>query len=437
MNTSFFKSTKIVLTALLLSAVFSGICAAQSLIWAPPALSEIIDEGLSNNQSIKSLEKQIDALKDRISVVGSLPDPKIGFSVLNLPVNSFSFDRDPMTQKQIAIDQQVPWLSKLSLKSRVVALTVSQKTAELAAARLALARKIAQAYYDLGYTAQSQELNHRLIHLVTDIRRNVESRYAVGKGLQQDIFQADVELIRLADEKTRLENKRRTIEDRLNALLNRGEYAAIAPPAELPITLVDLSTSKLDKAVLSGNPDLSAQNARVARAETRIELARKDYYPDLNFKVAYGQRDGLESGRNPPDFLSATVSMSLPVWHRTKQDKNLSSALLSRRAAEDAYKNLAVSLPHQADALATEMTDAMTRYNLYTKELIPQAKQWDRSATQGYQVNKVNFNTMIAARTRVLRFELKAEWYRFTFFNKRAGLEALIGKPLEAAPLNK
>ncbi len=436
MNRQFLFTTKIV-GSLILLLMSSSVCIAETLIWAPPELSALIDEGLANNRSIKSMEKQIDALKEQISVAGSLPDPKIGFSLLNLPVDSFAFDKQPMTQKQIAIEQQIPWLSKLDLKSKTVALKVSQKTAELKAARLTLAANIAQAYYELGYTAKSQEINDRLIKLVTGIRQNVENRYAVGEGLQQDIFQVDVELTKLADEKVMFQNKRRTIEDRINSLLNRDVYTSIAPPASLPITPVDLSTSKLNKAILSGNPDLAARLALIAEAETRIELAKKEYYPDFGFKVAYGQRDRLETGQNEPDFFSAGVTVSVPLWHRRKQDKDLSSTKLAHQAAKDAYYNLAVSLPHQADTLSTEMTDAITRYNLYQDKLIPQAKEWDRSATQGYQVNKINFNTMIAARTRVLQFELKAEWYRFTFFSKRAGLEALIGKPLIAAPLDE
>lgn len=434
MNRYFIFRAKVLVGTLVLGLMLSGICSAQNLIWAPPALSALIDEGLAHNRSIKSMEKQIDALKNQISVVGSLPDPKVGFSLLNLPVDSFAFDKQPMTQKQISIDQQIPWLSKLDLKSKTVALTVKQKNAELAAARLALAKKIAQSYYDLGYTARSQEINERLIKLVTQIRQNVENRYAVGEGLQQDIFQADVELTKLADEKVMLENKRRTIEDRLNSLLNRDVYESVAPPAGPHITPVNLSASKLDKAVITSNPNLAARRAGIAEAATRVDLARKDYYPDFNFKVAYGQRDRLESGQKSPDFFSAGVSMSLPVWHRTKQDKNLASALFAHQAAEDAYKNLAITLPHQVDSLSSEMTDAMTRYHLYVNQLIPQAKEWDRSATQGYQVNKINFNTMIAARTRVLRFEQKADWYRFTFFKKRAGLEALIGGPLGTIP---
>jgi outer membrane protein, heavy metal efflux system len=437
MNRYFTWFLKVWMGAWLLGILISGICSAETPIWSPPALSALIAEGLSNNRSLKSMAKQIDALRDQISVAGALPDPKVGFSVLNLPVDSFAFDRQPMTQKQIAIDQQIPWLSKLDLKSRVVALTVSQKIADLKSARLALAEKIARAYYDLGYTAQSQEINDRLIRLVSGIRQNVESRYGVGEGLQQDVFQADVELTKLNDEKLRLENKRRTIEDRMNALLNRSVYTLVAPPAAPPIPPLNLSPSELQQAVMADNPELAAQRARIARAETGIQLARKGYYPDFDVKVAYGQRDRLETGQDSPDFFSASVMMSVPIWYRKKQDKNLSSARLAHEAARDAYRNLALSLPHQADALATEMTDATARFRLYVDRLIPQAKEWDRSATQGYQVNKVNFTTMIAARTRVLQFELKAQWYRFTFFQKRAQLEALIGRPLGAAPMKE
>ena len=437
MNRHFLFTTKIIVGPLILLLMSSSLCVAETLIWAPQGLSALIDEGLANNQSIKSMEKQIGALKEQMSVAGSLPDPKIGFSLLNLPVDSFAFDKQPMTQKQIAIDQQIPWLSKLDLKSKTVALKVSQKTAMLKAARLTLASEIAQAYYELGYTAKSQEINDRLIKLVTGIRQNVENRYAVGEGLQQDIFQVDVELTNLADEKIMLRNKRRTIEDRINSLLNRAAYTTVALPSSLPITQVDITTSELNKILLSHNPDLAAGLAKIAEAETRIELAKKEYYPDFDLKVAYGQRDRLDTGQNEPDFFSAGVMVTVPLWHRKKQDRNLSSARLAHQAAQNAYNNLAVTLPNQADTLSTEMTDAVTRYNLYQGKLIPQAKEWDRSATQGYQVNKINFNTMIAARTRVLQFELKAEWYRFTFFSKRAELEALIGKPLTAAPLDE
>ncbi|NOY69548.1 MAG: TolC family protein [Deltaproteobacteria bacterium] len=437
MNIPVFRSARIVLTALLVTAVFSGICAAKSPIWAPPALSAIIEEGLSNNQSIKSMEASIDALSDQASVVGSLPDPNIGFSLLNLPVNNFRFDREPMTQKQVSISQQIPWLSKLGLRSETVSLRVKGETARLRAARLSLAQKIADAWYELGYVSKSLDINARLIDLVQQIHREAKSQYVVGKGLQQNIFQAQVELSRLADEKVMLTNKGRTLQDRLNALLNRKTYAALVPPVGLPKPAIDLTKRLLNGAALANNPDLSALRAEIERSETGIELAKKDYFPDWNVKLAYGQRDENRSGANFVDFFSATVQMSLPVWQKRKQDKNLTSALSASRAARDSYNNVADKLPHQVDGLATEIADANRRYGIYTDKLIPQAKQWARSAIDAYQVGKVDFDRMIDARIRVLRFELGADRLLYTIYQKRAALEELLGKPINANNADK
>ena len=59
-----------------------------------------------------------------------------------------------------------------------------------------------------------------------------------------------------------------------------------------------------------------------------------------------------------------------------------------------------------------------------------QAEQWASSALSAYVVNKVEFNTMINAQIRLLRFELKSKQYLFNIYQKRAELEELLGGPL-------
>jgi hypothetical protein len=45
-------------------------------------------------------------------------------------------------------------------------------------------------------------------------------------------------------------------------------------------------------------------------------------------------------------------------------------------------------------------------------------------------VGKVNFNTMINAQIRLVRFELQSENYLFSLYKKRAELKELLGTPL-------
>ncbi|MFP4533654.1 MAG: TolC family protein [Desulfobacterales bacterium] len=399
-------------------------------ISAPPELDRIIDEGLSNNQSIQALEAEVQALKERTESSGALPDPKVGIAALNMPTDSFRFDEEAMTQKQIAVEQTVPWPAKLDLKSETVAQNARIKAAELASARLSLARNIAEAYYEIGYVAQSQEINAKLMDMVRRIRRDAENNYSVGKGLQQNIFQADVELSRLRDEAIMLENRRGTLPDRINALLNRATYRPVDPPTKLPQPDFNLSINQLKQAAFSANPELEGLKSGTDRARAEIKLAEKEYFPDFNFRLAYGQRDEDFTGRDLPDFFTAAVMLDVPLWHRTKQSRDVAATSHQLRSAENRYTDLRRRLPHQINTLVSEIEDTRQRYQLYHDELISQAEQWARSALDAYEVGKVPFDTMIDARIRLLRYERDASRLKFTIYQKRAALEALAGQPL-------
>jgi outer membrane protein TolC len=94
------------------------------------------------------------------------------------------------------------------------------------------------------------------------------------------------------------------------------------------------------------------------------------------------------------------------------------------------YKNLVKSLPHQIDALSTDIRNIQKNYRLITDVLIVQAEQWAHSSLSAYEVGKVEFNTMINAQIRLLRFQLQAENYLFNLYQKRVELEEVLGAPL-------
>ena len=72
-----------------------------------------------------------------------------------------------------------------------------------------------------------------------------------------------------------------------------------------------------------------------------------------------------------------------------------------------------------------------SNYRLYADALVLQAEQWARSSLAAYEVGKVEFNTMINAHIRLLRFELQSDRYLFTIYEKRAELEEILGGPIQ------
>ncbi|MFO7557445.1 MAG: TolC family protein [Desulfobacterales bacterium] len=412
------------------SSIASGF---ESPIWAPPGLSELIEEGLSQNRELQSIELKAAGLRAEVSVAGALNDPVVGIGLLNVPTDSFSFSQEPMTQKQLFIAQKIPWFGKLDLKSQEAALMADRQEALLTARRLSLARQIADTYYQLGIIEINLDINHRLMEMVKQLIQVSETRYSSGKGLQQDVLQAQVELSNLLDEKLTLDKNRRTIEDRMNELLNRETFSPVAPPEKPDEPELTLNVISLQKMALKQNPWLKAKQAEVDQALVAVKLAEKDYWPDMDFKIAYGQRSENAAGQDLPDFLSASAAMNIPLWQKTRQNKKLSASRSRREAASKEYRNLAIRLPHQVDALAGEIESLTKNYYFFKDALTMQAEQWARSSMSAYEVGKVEFNTMITARIRLLRIELKTATYLYRIYQKRAELEEIIGRPLPEA----
>jgi len=403
---------------------------AESPIWASPPLRQLIEEGIAHNKEIKSLEDEVEGLKKEIPFAGSLEDPRLGFAILNLPTDTFDFDQEAMTQKQIFIAQKFPWFGKLDLKTQRATLKAVRQKAILEAKRLELARKIAVAYYELGFVATSLEINARLADIVSQLLGVAETRYATGRGLQQDVLQAQVELSKLLDEKITLQRTHHTLEDRINELLNRPSFIAVLPLKNVSYPDLQLKVKQLQYKALKENPQFRVRQAQIDIAAKDIELARKDYWPDMDVKLAYGQRDEDRTGRDLPDLVSGSVTMNIPLWQHRRQNSKLAAAKKRHQAAINFYRNLVESLPHKVDALVTEIRDTQKNYRLFNEALLLQAGQWASSSLSAYEVGKLEFNTMINARIRLLRFELQTSNFMFKIYQKRAELEEVLGGPL-------
>jgi outer membrane protein TolC len=174
------KTVGVILTVLWISLGVPASGQADSPIWAPPPLTRLIEEGLDQNKEIKSLEDEVASLKEGIPFAGSLDDPRLGFAILNLPTDTFDFDQEAMTQKQVFIAQKFPWFGKLDLRTQRATLKAVRRQAMLDAKRLELARKIAVAYYELGFVATSLETNAQLTDIVSQLLGVAETRYAYG-----------------------------------------------------------------------------------------------------------------------------------------------------------------------------------------------------------------------------------------------------------------
>ena len=75
----------------------------------PPDLQALIAESLKANPEIKQKSQLKAAAQETIRPAGALDNPQAGFSLLNLPTDTWSFAQEPMTQKAFSLSQKIPF----------------------------------------------------------------------------------------------------------------------------------------------------------------------------------------------------------------------------------------------------------------------------------------------------------------------------------------
>jgi outer membrane protein TolC len=236
----------------------------------------------------------------------------------------------------------------------------------------------------------------------------------------------------MLDELLKLARERPTAEAELIRALGRN--AIVTPPVPGPPQLREetLSLESLRETALSQRPQLLALQSMVARNEKALDLARKNYYPDFDVRLAYGQRDNMLDGSRRPDMVSLTVAVNLPVWRENKLAPRVAEALAKRDQAQSMYEaqrnEVAASLRQQT-ALAEQNLQSA---RLYQTAILPQAKLTVESAMSAYQVNRVDFLTLLDSQMTVFNYEISLATAMAGYNKALAEIDLLIGKPPSA-----
>ena len=391
-------------------------------------LPELIEELYQNNQELLSMEERARALRAEAPFAGSLSDPRVGVALLNLPTDSFEFDQEAMTQKQLFVAQKFPWFGTLDLSQQVAELKALEFETLVQGEWLKKATELARAWYELGLVEQSLELNKKLKTVITQILRMTEIRYATGIGIQQDILAGQVQMSELIDEEVNLRSKEQAIRGRIGSLLNRESFFTDKGPELVPEIDYSLDLEEYKKVALQHNRQIIAKKVGIDRARLEVELADKNYMPDFDLRLSYGQREpNPVTGDDRADFFSAGVTMTVPLWQRTRQDAKKEGAEKRLKAAEKSLTGISRTLPHKIESLLAEIEGAKENFALYRDVLFVQASHLAESSLAAYSVGKVEFATMLGARVRLLRIELKTQKYKYQIHLKLADLAEVIG----------
>jgi outer membrane protein TolC len=367
----------------------------------PLTLIQAEQMAIRNNPALAAAGKDAEAMAAIPPQAGSLPDPKLSFKAMNLPVDSFSTTQENMTQMQLGFSQMIPFPGKLALKAEAaerMAAAALQNSQEF---RLVLLRNTRIHWWNLAYLDKALSIIRRNQNLLRNLVKIAETKYKTGKGLQQDVLLAQLELSKLLERELKLQAAWQRESAKLNAMLGRPADTVITIPRQ---QVAAVGTAKVDIAELKQwarehRPMLLAMDARVQAADTMVALAQKDYYPDFNVGASYGFRQGINPAnrKSRPDFASIMLTMTVPLYSGSKQDKAVDQRMAEKAHAQFSRQDAANRVDADIDAAASDLSIAHHQVVLFEKGILPQARQTTASMLAGYQVNKVDFLNLVRA----------------------------------------
>ena len=384
---------------------------------------------LANNPGLAEMRARYEALAEVVPQQGALPDPVVSVAAANFPWDDFDRNQEPMTQLQLGVSQTFPFPGKLDLARAAADFEAEAALYSVEEMQLGLARNVALTWWQLYYLDRSLETVERNQALLRQFVEVARTKYEVGNGLQQDVLLAQLELSRLLDQAIEVRAMREARAIHLNLLLGAPSESPVQLPRGRPSELEPLApTTTLYQRATATRPELARQRAEIRASQSRLELARKEYYPDFNVGVRYGHRDEDDLGQSRQDFLSVMLSVQVPLYSGSKQDRQVSQR--QRELARTQYA-LQDERNQVLAAIATAASDyrrSVEKLELFDKGIIPQARQTVESMLAGYQVDEVDFLNLVRAQVTLLNYELQY-WQSFTEANQSvARLIAAVGE---------
>ncbi|MDD5287463.1 MAG: TolC family protein [Desulfuromonadaceae bacterium] len=421
------------LLALILISALNSIPGQAEEKAAAVSLPELVSSALANNPELKYSEARWQMFRSRIVQSGSLDDPMLMLKIQNGVVQDpLNFRKEAMTAKVIGISQQLPFWGKRDLKQEIAAKSAESYRWQVEERKLELVKMVKETYYQIYFADKSMEIVDKNIRILDDFISLAETKYSVGQGAQQDLFKSQVERSKMLDMKISLEQKRKSLEAALNALLFRPPETSVGRIPDFEIKPLQLSSANLRATAFDKRPVIKSLQALIEKGEAGHKLARKDYYPDFNLSLEYMQRDPAMGGEGL-DMYSLGVTFNLPLQRERRHAMVAESDSEIRMAAEE-LNSLRNGIGSGISDLLATLERREKLVSLYKTGIIPQAEQSLESAVIGYRVNKVDFLTLLDSRITLFNFERELYESQAEYMMKLAQLEAAVGVELVETP---
>ncbi|MDE1350555.1 TolC family protein [Vibrio aestuarianus] len=379
-------------------------------------LTQLIETALSIDASRQQYFAQSQAIRETGVASSTLMDPKLKVGFGGLPVDSFKFDQDPMTNISVGLMQQFERGSTLTLQAKKAEQQADGMALQVRQRELEVANSMTQLWLELGYQQYAQRILRENQSLMSELERFIETNYSLGKSEAQDLLQAQLQVSKL-DEKLQAN---RQIQSRILSQLSEWLGSAWLanqptlsadnqlPWAQLTEQLTSMTEPNQHFTQLMKHPMIGMAEAAINTSKTQVEIAQTAYQPQFGVEVMYAYRQANDmKGQPASDLVSAYLTMDIPLFTGNRQDRNHAAAQYQVGAAKSQRDVLLAQMNAKVNALLVDKTNLEQRLERYHSTLLTQAKARTQAIERGYENSTAQFNDVVSAASDELALQLE------------------------------
>ena len=385
------------------------------------SLAGMLERAKAQNPELRAARERARAAAAMPAQARALDDPTVSYEAWNAPD---SFRVDHADNNIFRLSQKFPFPGKRALAGEVAGREADRSNHEATGVELAVASSVKRAYYELWRAHARLGVLERERALVERLSRVVEQRYGTGDASQPDVLRMRVELTHVVNQ---VQTERLAVDrarTELAALVSETARDLIGSPEPPPPPRLPDSLPELVSAALERRPDIAAERAAIAREETAVRLAKRNYLPDFELSV------GRFVNYRADDGFGAMASVTLPIFNGAKYGAGVDEAS-ARLAATRSNERMAEDRTRKEveQAWLTART-ALLQYELFKGTHIPQIEQALRVTESGYETGTTSFLELVDTLRSLESIHLEHIAAQAEFEKAYAELEQAVGGEL-------
>jgi len=205
---------------------------------------DLLNGLIQNNPEIQAARSRFEAATKRPSQAGTLPEPRARYTNFGVGHSFSRLNASEFAYQGFGVSQEFPFPGKLALASEEAKREAEGVQQNYRAVLLDVTARLKVAYYEWLTVNKAIELTRKHSDLLSRFEEIARNRYTVGKGLQQDVLKAQLEVSTLEQQLAMLDEKRQRAEAEIASLLAVPSVVLRAPgeiqPSEFSISLDEL-----------------------------------------------------------------------------------------------------------------------------------------------------------------------------------------------------